>query len=150
MAPACLGFMKTRLGKEPLRGHPAVWSTRAYFPTSSTENRQPCSHVHKFKSNVPKSQPLLLHLLPFQINIFGNSQPCNAPLQSLPHYTFPFHCHFTTDKKKKKKTTPKSYYSPQKPIFLSLNVFSSYLNILEIKILNTRISQLCKWISPKI
>jgi hypothetical protein len=52
--------------------------------------------------------------------------------------------------RRKKKTTPKSFYSPQKPIFLSLNVFSSYLNILEIKILNTRISQLCKWISPKI
>lgn len=141
MAPACLGFIKTRLGKEPLcvgtplcghLGHislpqaqkidslvPMCTNLRATFQNHSLS----CSICFLSRSIFSgTASHVMLHCSPFHI------------------IHFPFIATSLLTRRRKKKTTPKSYYSPLKPIFLSLNVFSSFLNILQIKILNTRIS----------
>lgn len=63
--PCCLGHIRTRLGEVPLLWVIFCWVGNGTVPDeyhpispprtkkSVPQNRQPCFHVHKFKSNLP-------------------------------------------------------------------------------------------------
>lgn len=98
IVPTCLGSIRTRLRKGASTWAPHGWVKQSIFPhlkhRKKTYNRQPCSHVHKFKSNMPKKQPPLCPpSLFFPNHLFGNKLgkklgTIASPLHILSYYCF--------------------------------------------------------------